>query len=146
MNNPGRPTMCRSCGSIVGAGELQCAVCGAASSPQGVNQSAANQPASSQLQRPQDREAMRFARAILARPNKFTIVLLVANIFVFLLMWESSGMTSEVFSLAGAFSEPVLATYGAKLNYLIDQYRQWWRFVTPMFVHVNFPHLLINMF
>jgi membrane associated rhomboid family serine protease len=89
---------------------------------------------------------MRFARAILARPNKFTIVFLVANLFVFLLMWESSGMTSQVFSMAGAFSEPVLATYGAKLNYLIDQYRQWWRFVTPMFVHVNFPHLLINMF
>jgi membrane associated rhomboid family serine protease len=127
--------MCRSCGAIVGAGEPQCAVCGAPSSPQGVNHSAANQPASSKLQRPQDREAMRFARAILARPNKFTIILLVANIFVFLLMWESSGMKSNVISLAGAFSEPVLATYGAKLNYLIDQY-----------LHVNFPHLLINMF
>jgi membrane associated rhomboid family serine protease len=62
------------------------------------------------------------------------------------MMWESSGMSSHVFSMAGAFPESVLATYGAKLNYLIDQYRQWWRFVTPMFVHVNFPHLFINMF
>ena len=144
MNNPGRPTMCRSCGSIVGAGELQCAVCGAPSSPQGVNHPAANQPASSQPQRPQDREAMRFARAILARPNKFTIIFLIANLFVFLLMWESSGMKSEV--LWAGFDERVLTTYGAKLNYLIDQYRQWWRFVTPIFVHVNLPHLFINMF
>jgi rhomboid protease GluP len=144
MNNPGRPTMCRSCGSIVGAGELQCAVCGAPSGPQGANQPAANHPASSQPQRPQDREAMRFARAILARPNKFTIILIVANLFVFLLMWESSGMKSDV--LWAGFDERVLATYGAKLNYLIAQYRQWWRFVTPIFVHVNLPHLFINMF
>jgi len=44
------------------------------------------------------------------------------------------------------FPEPVLATYGAKLNYLIAQYHQWWRFVTPMFIHVNLPHVMINMF
>ncbi|HEU4869834.1 MAG TPA: rhomboid family intramembrane serine protease [Pyrinomonadaceae bacterium] len=142
IDNAGRPTMCRSCGAIVGAGEPQCAVCGAPSS----TQPAGNQSAQSQPLRPQDREAIRFARAILARPYKFTVILLVANLFVFLMMWESSGMTSHVFSLAGAFPESVLATYGAKLNYLIDQYRQWWRFVTPMFVHVNFPHLFINMF
>ena len=44
------------------------------------------------------------------------------------------------------FPEPVLLTYGAKMNYLIAHYHQWWRFVTPVFVHVNFPHLFINMF
>jgi len=132
--------MCRSCGAIVGAGELQCGVCGAPST----NQQGANQPESSQPQRPQDREALRFARAILARPYKFTVILLVANLFVFLMMWESSEMKWDV--LLTGFHEPVLAAYGAKLNYLIDQYRQWWRFVTPMFVHVNLPHLAINMF
>ncbi len=44
------------------------------------------------------------------------------------------------------FSEPILLTFGAKMNYLIAQHHQWWRFITPMFIHVNFPHLLINMF
>lgn len=144
VDNAGRPTMCRSCGAIVGAGELQCGVCGAPSVTQGGTQPAANQTAQSQPLRPQDREAIRFARAILARPYKFTVIMLVANLFVFLMMWESSGMNSEV--LWAGFSEHVLATYGAKLNYLINQYRQWWRFVTPMFVHVNLPHVFINMF
>ena len=53
-------------------------------------------------------------------------------------------MKSEV--LWSGFDERVLSTYGAKLNYLVSQYRQWWRFVTPIFVHVNLPHLFINMF
>jgi rhomboid protease GluP len=139
VDNAGRPTMCRNCGSIVGAGEPQCAVCGAPSGSQPANQSPQSQPL-----RPQDREAIRFARAILARPYKFTVILLVANLFVFLMMWESSGMSSQ--ALWQGFDETVLAAYGAKLNYLINQYGQWWRFVTPMFVHVNLPHVFINMF
>lgn len=54
-------------------------------------------------------------------------------------------MTSEV--LWKGFPEPVLTVYGAKLNYLIDSpYYQWWRFITPMFVHINLPHVLVNMY
>jgi rhomboid protease GluP len=128
--------MCRSCGAIVGAGEPQCGVCGA---PTG------SQPPTTQQQRPPDRETIRFARAILNRPYKFTVVFLVANLFVFLLMWESSGATSQ--TLWQTFPEPVLITYGAKLNYLINApNHQWWRFITPMFVHINLPHLLVNMY
>jgi len=45
------------------------------------------------------------------------------------------------------FSEPVLIAYGAKLNqYINAPYHQWWRFVTPMFLHVNFMHLAVNMY
>src|SRR5215213_1178732 len=136
QTNPGRPTMCRSCGAIVGAGETQCAVCGA---------STTSQPALTDNQRQADRETIKFARAVLSRPYKFTIVLLVANLFVFMLMWESSQMTSSV--LWQAFHEPILIAYGAKLNYLIDAPNyQWWRFIAPMFIHINLLHLLINMY
>jgi len=128
--------MCRSCGAIVGAGQTQCGVCGAPTSGQ-------PQPASDQ--RPQDREAVRFARAVLSRPYKFTIVFLIANIFIFLLMWQSSGLTSH--ALWVAFPEPVLVAYGAKLNYLIDAPNyQWWRFIAPMFIHVNLIHVMVNMY
>jgi membrane associated rhomboid family serine protease len=118
----------------VGAGESQCAVCGASTTS----------PGTPQRPRPvADRETMRFARAVLERPYKFTIILLVANFFVFLLMWQSSGMTSNAL---WEFHEPVLVAYGAKLNRLINEQHQWWRFVSPMFVHVNLPHLLVNMY
>jgi len=128
--------MCRSCGAIVGAGEPQCASCG---TPTGLS------PEQLQAYRTADRETIRFARAILSRPNIFTVVLLIANLFVFMLMWQSSGLSSQV--LWQGFSEPVLVAYGAKQNYLINApYHQWWRFITPMFVHINLPHLLVNMY
>lgn len=90
------------------------------------------------------RYAMSYARAVLSRPYIFTIIFLIANFFVFMLMWESSGMSSTV--LWGAFPEPVLLAYGAKTNYLIRFGHEWWRFVTPVFIHVNLPHVLINMY
>ena len=124
--------MCRGCGAIVGAGQTNCAVCGAST-----------RSSSAPARTVADRETIRFARAVLDRPYKFTIILLVANFFVFLLMWYSSGMTSAAL---WEFHEPVLVAYGAKLNRLIDQQHEWWRFVTPMFVHVNLPHLLVNMY
>lgn len=126
--------MCRNCGSIVGGGQEQCAVCGA------------NVRASADLSKAgaaRDNETIKFARAVLERPYVFTIALLIANLFVFILMWQSSGMT---FSVLNFFPYEVLVAYGAKVNYLIREQHQWWRFITPMFIHVNLLHLMVNMY
>lgn len=126
--------MCRSCGAIVGAGQTTCAVCGASTSA----------PASPRPTRAvPDRETVKFARALMERPYKFTIILLVTNFFIYLLMWQSSSMQ---FSMLGVFPFHVLIAYGAKLNSLITTGHQWWRFISPMFVHVNLLHLLVNMY
>ncbi len=128
----GRPSVCRNCGALIGAGETSCQVCGAP-----LAQSVSALPL-------HERYAIGYARAVLSRPYIFTIIFLVANLFVFMLMWQSSGMNSGV--LWSGFPEGVLLDYGAKKNYYILYEHQYWRFVTPMFIHVNLPHVLINMY
>jgi membrane associated rhomboid family serine protease len=86
-----------------------------------------------------DPETLRFLRAVISRPATFTFVFIVANVFLYFLMWLSGGATGEV-----------LLAYGAKRNDLI-QAGQWWRFVAPIFLHVHLPglgplHLLANMY
>ena len=43
------------------------------------------------------------------------------------------------------FVGDLLFNFGAGANYLISD-GQWWRFLTPMFLHAGFLHLLFNMF
>ncbi|HEY0081289.1 MAG TPA: rhomboid family intramembrane serine protease [Pyrinomonadaceae bacterium] len=132
----GRPSVCRNCGALVGAGERECAVCG---SPAG-----AAAPPSRQQTQPQtaqtlaDPETIRFARAVLTRPSTFTFVFLAINVFIFLLM-SSAGP-------GGSENTNVLLAYGAKQNWLINERGEWWRFVTPVFLHIGWIHLLVNMY
>ena len=123
--------MCRHCGALVGAGEPRCMMCGTPAGPPPEQRSRRSATA--------DPETLRFLRSILTRPATFTFIFLIACCFVYFLMWLSGGADGAV-----------LLAYGAKRNDLI-QAGQWWRFVTPVFLHVHLPgmgpvHLVVNMY
>ncbi|HEX7317427.1 MAG TPA: rhomboid family intramembrane serine protease [Pyrinomonadaceae bacterium] len=122
----GRTGVCRHCGALVGAGEARCMMCGTP-----VARHAQEQPRPPRAPHA-DPETLRFLRAIISRPATFTFVFLILNVFVYALMWLSGGATGAV-----------LEAYGAKFNVLINA-GQWWRFVTPIFLHVQLPSHMVG--
>lgn len=82
-------------------------------------------------------EAYQFFERLRAAPVFATRALLAANIAVFLLMAACGANPIEPDGLD-------LVRWGARLNALI-QMGQWWRLLTPMFVHVGLVHLAVNM-
>ncbi|MGR3741629.1 rhomboid family intramembrane serine protease [Companilactobacillus sp. DQM5] len=63
-----------------------------------------------------------------------TYTLLAIQVFVFILETVNGGSNNPI----------TLIQYGAKTNIAISQNNQFWLFVTPMFVHIGFTHILIN--
>lgn len=65
----------------------------------------------------------------------FTYIFLILQIFMFLLL--------EFFG--GSENTETLIRFGAKFNPYIYE-GEWWRFVTPIVLHIGFFHLLMNSF
>lgn len=63
----------------------------------------------------------------------FTYVFMIIQVFVFLLMEMNGGSTNSA----------TLIQFGAKYSPYILQ-GEWWRFFTPMVIHIGFIHLLMN--
>ncbi len=141
MTNPtytNRPSVCRNCGALIGAGEKTCAMCDAPAGANATNSLPRNATTNDAdgVARPRaDHETMRFAQALFQRPVTFTFIFLFLNIVVFLLTTWAGGSQNN----------SVLIAFGAKFNALINQ-GEWWRFVAPVFLHGGVPHLLMNMY
>ncbi|MGJ3196124.1 rhomboid family intramembrane serine protease [Peribacillus frigoritolerans] len=65
----------------------------------------------------------------------FTYIFMAVQIAVFILMEFNGGSTNS----------KTLIEFGAKFSPYIIQ-GEWWRFFTPMIVHIGFIHLLMNTF
>ncbi|MCP9493494.1 MAG: rhomboid family intramembrane serine protease [Pyrinomonadaceae bacterium MAG19_C2-C3] len=144
MTNPtytNRPSVCRNCGALIGAGEKSCAMCDAPKGANATNNPPHNIPNNDArdadgVARPRaDHETMRFAQTLFQRPVTFTFIFLFLNVIVFLLTTWAGGSQNNL----------VLIAFGAKFNALINE-GQWWRFVAPIFLHGGVPHLLMNMY
>ncbi|HZS45025.1 MAG TPA: rhomboid family intramembrane serine protease [Blastocatellia bacterium] len=113
--------ICKSCGSLTPANSAKCVQCGSVAG---------------ELALAQD-EALRetqFARSFFSRGNPFTWIFFGANIGIFLLT-----------CFAGGAENYILVAFGAKLNSYIAA-GQYWRLITPVFIHAGLVHLLVNMY
>jgi rhomboid protease GluP len=63
----------------------------------------------------------------------FTYVFMIIQIVVFFWLQMNGGSTNTT----------TLIKYGAKVNQLIYE-GEWWRFITPVFLHIGFLHLVMN--
>ena len=135
-NYSGRPSVCRSCGALIGAGETSCHVCGAPLQPAAAPPLAAARALCN----------LSYARAVLSRPYIFTIVFLVAE-----LLRLSADVARERDVLdrpVGRLSESrcCCCSLAPRRITTSDYEHECWRFVTPVFIHGNLPHLLMNMY
>jgi len=75
-------------------------------------------------------------RAQLARPVLITYVLLTINVLMYLVLERSGGSQDTA----------TLFRFGAKDGAAIVHDHQWWRLLTPVFLHAGITHLLVNSF
>lgn len=75
----------------------------------------------------------RYRRHFTKQRTYATLVFLAIQVVIYLLMTFSGGSTSVI----------NLIFYGAKFNPAILA-GQYWRFITPIFIHIGFTHILLN--
>ncbi len=115
--------LCERCGQPTPGNLPQCVNCGAVS-------------LSALVADEQTRAERRFARAFFSRATPITYALLAVNVGMYLLM---SYVSPEL-------NDPgVLIAFGAKTNELLRN-GDWYRLVTPIFIHAGLIHLLSNSY
>jgi rhomboid protease GluP len=120
----GRPfRLCERCERPTPVNLAQCVNCGAIS-------------IQSVVAEEQDRAEIRYARALFSRATPVTYALLGANVAVFLLMAIVSG---------GPEDSSTLIAFGAKTNALLQK-GEWFRLITPIFIHAGLLHLMLNSY
>src|SRR4051812_49839074 len=82
-----------------------------------------------------DDEHLEFLQAVWSRRPHYTYFFFGLNILIFILMALAGGSTNE----------STLMAFGVKSNPEIVQ-GQWWRFITPIFLHIGILHIAFNSY
>ncbi|HYE74159.1 MAG TPA: rhomboid family intramembrane serine protease, partial [Blastocatellia bacterium] len=86
----------------------------------------------------------RFIRAFFARSIPLTFSILAFNIAIYLLMTYFSPDPKAMLISGGDRS--TLIAFGAKTDLLLWNGGQWFRLITPIFIHIGLLHLIINSY
>lgn len=124
--------LCQQCGRPTPAQLPECINCGARSLQAVVEHDMAH-------------AEQRFARAYFSRATPLTYGILLLNSLIYLLMIIVAGGNFAEHFVAGVDPATLIA-FGAKTNELLQQRGEWFRLVTPIFIHGGLIHIASNSY